>query len=128
MSISTARIISRYDRRTWLVGIGAGLAASLPVVAAMYWFLRPAAILLDWPVDERRASALKVDGETVAPPPGNPAYLRLRTGQHRIVLLRRGYEPIEWNVEIGLGQRIERQVEWKPVEMNTPPESHRDGD
>lgn len=107
------------------MGVGAGLAAALPVVAVLYWFLRPAAILLDWPVDERRASALKIDGETVAPPPGNPAYIRLRAGQHRIVLLRRGYEPIEWNVELGLGERIERHVEWKPVDASKPLELNK---
>ena len=103
-----------------------GLAAAAPVVAALYWFLRPAALVLEWPLDERGASALKIDGHTVTPPPDNPAYIRLRAGNHRIVALRRGYEPIEWNVEARLGERIKRQVEWTPVEIVAPSESVAD--
>lgn len=110
----------KYDRRTWLLGISAGLAASLPVVGALYWFLRPAAIVLDWPVDQRSASALKIDGRTVTPPPENPAYLRLGAGPHRIVVLRRGYEPIEWKLDVRIGQRIQRQVRWKPIDLSRP--------
>jgi hypothetical protein len=120
MSTSTARVLPRYDRRTWLVGVAVGLAAAAPVVAALYWFLRPAALVLDWPLDERGASALKIDGRTVTTPPNNPAYVRLRAGSHRIVVLRRGYEPIEWNVEAHLGERIKRQVAWTPVEIAAP--------
>lgn len=116
-----------YDRRTWLMGIGAGLAASAPVVAALYWFLRPAALVLDWPVDERSGSALKIDGRTVVPPTGNPASIRISTGRHRIVVLRRGYEPIEWKINVGLGERLKRQVEWKPVDVSQPLEINRDG-
>ncbi len=119
-SISTAPIVPRYDRRSWLVGVAVGLAAAAPVVAALYWFLRPAALVLDWPLDERGASALKIDGQIVTPPPENPAYIRLRAGNHRIVVLRRGYEPIEWNVEALLGERIKRQVGWKPVDIGPP--------
>ncbi|HEX7447046.1 MAG TPA: hypothetical protein VF306_05850 [Pirellulales bacterium] len=120
MSTFTAPILPRYDRRTWLVGVAVGLAAATPVVAALYWFLRPAALVLDWPLEERGASALKIDGRTETLPPDNPAHVRLRTGSHRIVLLRRGYEPIEWNVEAHLGERIRRQVEWTPVEIVAP--------
>ncbi len=118
MGTFTAQILPRYDRRTWLVGVAVGLAAATPVVAALYWFLRPAALVLDWPLDQRGASALKIDGRTITPPRKNPAYIRLRVGSHRVVLLRRGYEPIEWNVEARLGARIQRQVEWKPVTVS----------
>ncbi|HEX5442906.1 MAG TPA: hypothetical protein VFW87_03710, partial [Pirellulales bacterium] len=118
MGTFTAQILPRYDRRTWLVGIAVGLAAATPVVAGLYWFLRPAALVLDWPLDQRGASALKIDGRTITPPRKNPAYIRLRVGSHRVVLLRRGYEPIEWNVEARLGARIRRRVEWKPVTVS----------
>ena len=104
-------------QRNWLLGVGLGVALSIPVVVALAFFLRPVVLELDWPLDERSGSRLDVDGQRVAIPVGNPAVVTLKPGDHRIVIRRRGYEQLDWSVSASRGERIERKVEWKEPDL-----------
>jgi serine/threonine protein kinase len=101
----------------WKLGVGVGVAISVPVLAALIWMLRPAQLVLHWPVDERAGSRLDVDGEQVNVPSADPAKISLSPGPHRIVLRRRGYDQLEWSMTFARGDRLEQRVEWKTQEI-----------
>jgi hypothetical protein len=105
-------------RRNLLVGVGLGVAVSIPVIIALAFLLRPATLALDWPLAERTGSRLDVDGQRVAVPEENPAVISIGPGEHRIVIRRRGYEQLEWNLSLSRGDRIERRVEWKEQDLS----------
>jgi serine/threonine protein kinase len=104
---------TRNARQSWLIGLGLGVAVSVPVVGLLLFVSRPATLALDWPLDERQGSELKVDGQRVAIPASNPAEISLTPGKHRIVVLRRRYEQLEWTLEFARGDRVERRLAWK---------------
>jgi hypothetical protein len=108
------------DRRNLILGIAVGVALALPVVGVMYWAVRPATLVLNWPLKERRGSQLLIDGEPEPMPKGNPVELSMKPGKHRIVLRRRGYDPIEWNLNLGRGAREEKRVEWEKTDTTKP--------
>jgi hypothetical protein len=99
--------------KKWTLGIGVGLAVSVPILALLMWMMRPATLVLHWPLDQRRSSRLDVDGEQVPIPSADPAKISLSPGQHRIVVRRRGYDQLEWDVSLARGDRQEQRVEWK---------------
>jgi len=105
-------------RRNLLAGIGLGIAVSIPVVITLAFLLRPATLALDWPLAERTGSRLDVDGQRVAVPEENPAVISIGPGEHRIVIRRRGYEQIEWNLSFSRGDQIEQRVEWKEQDLS----------
>lgn len=105
-------------RKNLLVGVGLGVGVSIPVVIALAFLLRPAALSLDWPLEERTESRLDIDGRRVAVPEENPAVISIRPGEHRIVIRRRGYEQLEWNLSFSRGDRIEQRVEWKQQDLS----------
>lgn len=103
--------------KNWTLGIVVGAAISVPVVALLFWIMRPAQLVLHWPTDQRSDSRLDVDGQQVAIPSANPAKISLPPGQHRIVLRRRGYEQLEWTMTFARGDRVEQKVDWKTQEI-----------
>jgi serine/threonine protein kinase len=109
------------DRRNLILGIAVGVGLALPVVGVMYWAVRPATLVLDWPVTERGGSQLLIDGEPEPVPKGNPVEVSISPGKHRVVLRRRGgYDPIEWNLDLGRGAREEKRVEWEKTDLTRP--------
>ncbi|HVX15859.1 MAG TPA: serine/threonine-protein kinase [Pirellulales bacterium] len=109
-----------YDRRNWVVGIAVGAALAVPVVGLMYWMLRPATLVLTWPLDERRGSQLLIDGEPEPFPRQDPFAVSIAPGKHRVVLRRRGYDPIEWNLNLSRGGRTEKAVVWEKTDISRP--------
>jgi serine/threonine protein kinase len=109
-----------YGRRNWVVGVVAGCALSVPAVGLIYWVLRPATLVLAWPLDQRRGSQLLVDGVVQSVPKLDPAEVSIPSGAHRIVLRRRGYDPIEWNLDLRRGTRIDKKVEWNKTDLSRP--------
>lgn len=96
------------------------------MIGVMAWLMRPSALVLDWPLDERRAAGLDIDGSRMDLADENPVLIKLPKGRHKIVLRRRGYEPIEWQLTFGRGQQIERRVEWTAVDFDQPLKFGRD--
>ena len=110
------------DHKKWLVGIVAGVLVALPVIGALIWSTRPAALLLDWRMDARQGCRLVVDGKEAAIPAGNPAKISLPPGQHRVVIQRRGYVQLEWEFSVTRGSRIEQKVQWSKYDIDPAPE------
>lgn len=110
----------RYDRRNLVVGVVAGCVFSVPVVGLMFWMSRPAVLVLDWPPSERGDSQLLVDGESLEVPQENPSEFSLSPGQHRIVVRRRGYDPIEWDLHLKRGDRLEKRIVWEETDLSRP--------
>lgn len=108
------------ERRNLIMGITVGAVLALPVVGAMYWAVRPATLVLDWPVKERRGSQLLIDGTPEQVPKANPVEVSMTPGKHRVVLRRRGYDPIEWELDLGRGAREEKRVEWQKTDLTRP--------
>jgi serine/threonine protein kinase len=108
------------NRRHWILGVAVGMLTAVPVIGLMAWFMRPSALVLDWPVEERRSAGLDLDGNRLTLAAENPVRIKVSPGRHKVVLRRRGYEPIEWHLTFARGQRIERQVEWTAVDYDRP--------
>lgn len=108
------------DRRNLVIGVAVGAALALPVVGIMYWAVRPATLVLNWPAKERRGAQLLIDGEPEGIPRGNPVELSLSPGKHRVVLRRRGYDPIEWSLELARGDREVKRVVWEKTDLSQP--------
>jgi hypothetical protein len=71
-------------------------------------------------VEERRSAGLDLDGNRLTLAAENPVRIKVSPGRHKVVLRRRGYEPIEWHLTFARGQRIERQVDWTAVDYDQP--------
>jgi hypothetical protein len=98
-----------------------GAAASLPMLALMLWWQsRESALLLQWPLSERGEARLDIDGKQWTLPIEDPAMVEVEPGEHHVLIRRRGYEPIEWQLRFSPGERVERQVEWRPVDLSRP--------
>jgi serine/threonine protein kinase len=101
----------RLTKAELAVNIGA-LAALLLTVAFVWYWTRPGWLVLDWPVEERRGAKLDVDGEEVTLPDENPAHVQVDPGEHHVVVLRRGFEPITWDVSVGRARSVSLTPEW----------------
>lgn len=108
------------DRRNMVIGVAVGAALALPVVGVMYWMVRPATLVIEWPAKERRGAQLLIDGDPEGIPRGNPVEISLSPGKHRVVLRRRGYDPIEWNVDLARGDREMKRVAWEKTDLSQP--------
>jgi S1-C subfamily serine protease len=72
-----------------------------------------ARLVLDWPAEERGAAMVQIDGQKRnVPGQGNVAYL-LPPGDHRLLLQRRGYEPIEVSLSLRPGDVHHYAPQWK---------------
>ncbi|HVA49371.1 MAG TPA: serine/threonine-protein kinase [Pirellulales bacterium] len=107
-------------RRNWVVGVVVGCAISVPVVALMFWGMRSATLVLNWPLDQRRGSQLLVDGDVLAVPNQNPAAVSVPAGKRRVVIRRRGYDPIEWTLDLTRGQQIKKRVAFEKTDLSRP--------
>lgn len=105
---------ANYGNKNLIVGVAMGVLISVPVIGLLMWPRRPPTLVIDWRMDERKGAGLNIDYRPVDLPKTNPATIMLTPGKHRVVVQRRGdYDPIEWKITIGRGERIERKVEWK---------------
>ncbi|HQU44228.1 MAG TPA: serine/threonine-protein kinase, partial [Pirellulales bacterium] len=107
-------------RRNWVVGVVVGCAISVPVVALMFWGMRPATLVLNWPLDQRRGSQLLIDGDALSVPRRNPASVSVPAGKRRVVIRRRGYDPIEWTLDLTRGQQIKKRVTFQKTDLSRP--------
>lgn len=108
------------DRRNLVIGVTVGVALALPVVGIMYWFVRPATLVLEWSPTDRRGAQLLVDDDPEGIPRGNPVTISLSPGKHRVVLRRRGFDPIEFNLDLARGDREVKRVEWEKTDLTQP--------
>ncbi len=63
-----------------------------------------AELVLDWPESERRGAAVTIDGDTRSVRASGDIAFSLSPGEHKLLIRRRGFEPIEATVTLTAGQ------------------------
>jgi tetratricopeptide (TPR) repeat protein len=70
-------------------------------------------LVLDWPESERRGAAVTIDGETRPVQASGDVKFSLAPGEHKVLIRRRGYEPIETNASLARGETERFKPEFK---------------
>jgi S1-C subfamily serine protease len=73
-----------------------------------------ATLIINWADKERRGAGLAIDGRKEPIPASGEVKFTLPPGQHKILLQRRGFEPIEQSVMLARGASAQITPEWKP--------------
>jgi WD40 repeat protein/serine/threonine protein kinase len=68
---------------------------------------------IDWPESERKGARLELDGRE--PVLGPKLVFTGRPGKRRVVMTRKGYEPIEQEFALGRGAAVVFRPEWVPL-------------
>ncbi len=110
----------------WLLVGGVAVVALLAIgggVFGVMWLLQgggdsplsagESRLVLDWPADERGAALVQIDGKKRNLPGSGEVAYTLSPGDHRVVLQRRGFEPVELAVSLQAGEVARRTPEWK---------------
>ena len=74
-------------------------------------------LVLDWPEGERTESIVEIDGSEQRVPSSGPVKFDVKPGEHRIVLLRRGYEPIEIGITFEKGGHHHYSPVWRQAAL-----------
>ena len=69
-------------------------------------------LVLDWPEADRGGSTVQIDREQQTVPAAGRVRFNVKPGRHRIVMLRRGYEPIETTMAFEGGREHEYRPAW----------------
>lgn len=82
-----------------------------------------AALIIDWTESERASAGLSINGRKEPVPLTGEIKFTLPPGQHRIVLQRRGFEPIDQSVTLTRGEAERFTPQWKAgaVAVAVPP-------
>lgn len=110
-------------KRVWLVagGISAAVVAVAVAVVLIYRLWGGGAapvdqqrsvLVLNWPANEPRDAAVFIDRRQQKLPRSGPVKFSLEPGQHRIEILRRGYEPVDHTVSLKAGQSHHYEPPW----------------
>lgn len=119
--LDTDRPRSKHAPKWWQrksFQISAGGMVLVPLLALLL-FLRgaaPAVVVLDWPIEQRLHARLLVDGRPVSVGTEPTVEVPLAAGRHRVVVQRRGFEPITHELECVAGQRLELSLDFKPLD------------
>jgi S1-C subfamily serine protease len=73
-----------------------------------------ATLVIDLAADERRGAGLSINGRKEPIPASGEIKFTLPPGQHRVLLQRRGFEPVEQSVRLAKGQSERIKPQWKP--------------
>lgn len=76
-----------------------------------------AKLVLDWPESERRGAAVTIDGDTQPVRASGDIKFDLSPGEHKLLIRRRGFEPIEATVSVSPGQTERFSPEFKASEV-----------
>jgi S1-C subfamily serine protease len=82
---------------------------------------RQTTLHLDWQPSERSGGSLVIDGERRPVASAGELKIRLTPGEHKVVLLRRGYEPFEATVTLSKGQEQRLAPVWKESAVAVAP-------
>lgn len=105
----------------WIKGAVAGLLAAIAALALLgWWHGRGALLVIEWPLDQRPGARLDVDGHEFDLPAADPIEIPLDPGRHTVLVRRRGYEPIEWELSLASGSQEQRRIEWRRADLGQP--------
>ena len=80
-----------------------------------------ATLHLDWPQSERSGGSLVIDGQRRAISSAGELQFTLTAGEHKIVALRRGFEPFDATVTLAKGDEEHLAPEWKAPSVAVVP-------
>ena len=82
-----------------------------------------ATLVIDWADEERRGAGLAINGRKEPIPASGEIKFTLPPGEHKILLQRRGFEPIEQSVTLARGESEHVTPQWKAssIAAATPP-------
>jgi S1-C subfamily serine protease len=80
-----------------------------------------ATLNVDWPQDQRSGGSLVIDGQREAIASAGSLKFTLRPGEHRVVMLRRGFEPFEATVTLAPGQDEHLVPQWTTASVAVVP-------
>ena len=118
----TSRVLRDYDARIhrdrrrvlWAVAVLVAFGA-LWAAFGVWWSAGETRLVVDWPIEEREAATLEVNGRSQEIPddpllvfPGRPGHLTLR-------MTRTGYHPIEESWDLARGEELVFRPEWSPT-------------
>jgi len=95
----------------------APVSASVPAIDFQFNAENRGTLVLNWPEADRSDSIINVDGARREVASAGPLEIPLAIGQHRVVLQRRGYRPIEFKVAVEKGQEVRHDVSWQKDEL-----------
>ncbi len=116
---------SRDEQRLKLAIYAISATAALLLVAiGVAWIVRSssgsgpadaatAALVFDWPPQERKGLTLHVDDRPVEVKKTGPLVCECKAGTHRVVAVREGYKPLETTVEVKPGERHTVSAAWE---------------
>jgi serine/threonine protein kinase len=102
--------------------LSAGVAATgILIVGLLLWhFTRPSMLVLDWPVEERRGAKLTVDEREIPMSQAAKWQIELSPGPHKLIVVRRGYFPLEEEKQLERGEQWIYKPQWIAVEPVNP--------
>jgi serine/threonine protein kinase len=101
------------------------LGAVAAPLGGMYWARqRPATIDLEWTPNQRTDARLEFDGQPVAVPARGAVTVSVGAGRRRVEILRRGFEPNQWDLELQPGERKRLIPRWTPATVSGTPSLH----
>ena len=96
--------------------------------AAAFAATGKAILILDWPEQERRGSAISIDGKRVALPAVGEARFTLNPGPKKLLLQRRGYGNVEATLPLASGETSHFKPKWEEVLAGGPKKGERAAD
>ncbi len=103
----------------WPLRIGLGVLGFVAIGALLfvvYLVNRPVpktAIMVHWPVAERKAGSLDVSGNLIDIGKRDPIIVHVDEGPHRVRLQRPGFEPVVWSFTLMKGEQKKLSPEWQ---------------
>jgi hypothetical protein len=98
------------------IGLGAlGLVAIGAMLFVVYLVNQPVkrtAILVHWPLAERKESFLEVSGNPIELAKRDPLVVHVEPGPHRVTIRRKGFEPVVWNFTLTKSEQKNLTPEW----------------
>jgi len=100
---------------------GAALAALGGAIAAgAYWFQhRSATLEFEWSASQRAGAQLEIDGAAVPLPAQGKISISVSPGRRKVEILRRGYEPNQYEVDLAPGERKLLILRWKQASISS---------
>jgi len=72
-------------------------------------------LILDWPDDQRKGAVVELDGKEKKLPESGKVKYKVEPGDHKLKLIRRGYDQIEVSLSVDKGEQRTYKPKWEEV-------------
>jgi serine/threonine protein kinase len=104
----------RRQNRLW-VGSSVAVVCLLAMGFAWMLWLRPAVLTVQLAPADRRGSVLSINGQEQVLPAAGPVTFDLQPGDYRLLIVRRGFEPVQQEKKLNRGERWMFVPNWVPA-------------